>query len=220
MAGLHESIAILREVQSGKKERKALEDILEDNAMKTLLASFVHETQNRPELVGLIQLEDTLRDYLQLSPNERAQIEEVRQQSPEFMQGEFVDSPVSFSKKPKNLSECAFELFRRIASQNGIAKVVDYYIQHEPTSSKGIVSLTSWFTQYNPTNAENLMPTKDGKTENLGTPPGNKYYEQHNALKKKNATKLDFEEWIESQLSEDVRGRLERTPYYRNKKSA
>lgn len=101
-----------------------------------------------------------------------------------------------------------------------ITQIVEAYIKHQPTTRQGLVPLTRWFQVYNSITAENLRPKINGKVKYLGSSPGQRYYAQHFRQKKTDQTMIDFESWIEQQLEEDIRNRLEQTPYYIQKRSA
>ena len=99
-----------------------------------------------------------------------------------------------------------------------IEQITQYYINHKPTSHMRPVPLNAWFVSYEPTTNTNLKPKIQGKTQNNGTAPGNKYHKQWHTLKQQQPqTPPPFEDWIINQLGPEIREQLLQTPYFLNK---
>ena len=213
------TLELIKTWQEAQQDPETLDELLEtlEPQQQALLGSYVHETQERPTLLGLIQEhEPLLTRYLGLPADQRAQLERLRAKRPEYLEGDYKTEPaIPLNSKPQNLTTPSWELYKDTHSTKAITRIVTHYINHKPTARKGPVPLTNWFQSYDPNKNTNLQPEIKGKTKTRVTPPGEKYYRQLQRLKQKQPqTTPPFEDWIINQLPQELREQLTQTPYF------
>lgn len=94
-------------------------------------------------------------------------------------------------------------------------QILELYIKHKPKSSKGFVSPKSWLYSYDAMSGECLIKCNEGKVVRCSTSSGSNYYQRW-ARVKGNYSKI--EDWIKTQVDEDLWNRLMQTPYYTSHK--
>jgi len=207
----------IRQFQEITKDNdRTLDDLVLDETQESFLASYLSEKKVRSKLLKLVQDDDVLlENYLKLEARERAQIERWRVKAPEYLEGDYDAEPVV--RSGSNLKKGAirsWKFYREVNSRKAIAKIVELYIQKQPTSKLGPVPLQAWFESYGPRTGQNLRPQKKGKGTTLATASANKYYQQYARLKRESKTTPSFDEWILAQIPAKLKKQLQQTPYY------
>jgi len=192
-----------------------------DNDVVNYVATYFVEQERKSGLFELIRWPDMMRDFLDLPFEARNALDRLNQIHPindildDDSDNRFPNLQI-IRRITEEHSDSAGEFYERLYLRKGITEIVEQFIEHEPTSKMGYVPIKNWFYSYDIKTGTNLVNKKKGGIKK--SRQGSKFYQRFWEKKRRNEIEEDlpFEDWLASQISQDLSERLKQTPYYQN----
>ncbi len=204
---------ILKALEASMKHEldKIDSKLLKKRDVQDTLTTYFAEQQTRPQLIEQIRAPSLMYEYLQLSLEEREELENFRKENPGYLEGE-IDAKNTIGAKFKNERD-SINCYFNIHVANSLAKLVLLYNTYKPRTKMGHVSLTNFTETYDIVEGKQIVRKSFGEQKRFKTPNGAGMYYIFKKERKNNPN-LTFENWIRGKIPEELFSRLMQTEYY------